>query len=457
MQKFNIIVVDDEAEFRDAYCLMLSEKGYELQWVSSGAECLEMLKTNHVDLVITDLKMPGMDGMELLETIQTRHTDCEVIMVTGYGSVEGAVEAIRRGAFGYFIKGHDPELLILDVAKLVRIKSLQDESRKGKAAGDPPEYLFDTRNEGLKKLLNIAEKSASSDTNILILGESGTGKEVMAKFIHKSSLRQNHSFIPVNCQTFSEGVLESELFGHEKGAFTGAIERRIGRWEDADKGTLFLDEIGELSPRIQAKLLRVIENQSFERIGSNKSIIINSRLITATSRNLSQEILRGTFREDLLYRINTITLHIPPLRERKEDMEALIDFFQSKFQREGNRPTKTMETGLMDILVRYDYPGNIRELRNVVERLVVLSDDSLLRICHLPDSVLAFGKKGSTEGSHIDGGAIGFKEAKRETEIEQISQALERSQGNISEAARLLGISRRYLTNRITHYNLKKF
>lgn len=456
MGAFNIIVVDDEACFQDAYCLMLSEEGYGLQRASSGAECLTMLKSGVVDLVITDLKMPGMSGAELLETIKAKYPSCEVIMVTGYGTVEGAVDAVRKGAFGYFIKGHDPELLLLDVAKLVRIKALQVDNLQGKSMGEPPSFVFKTKHEGMKRLFDIAEKSAASDTNILLLGESGTGKEVMAKYIHRSSPRRDQKFVPVNCQTFSEGVLESELFGHEKGSFTGAIERRIGRWEDADKGTLFLDEIGELEQRIQAKLLRVIENQSFERIGSNKTIVINSRLITATSRNLVEEIARGSFREDLFYRINTITLHIPPLRERKVDLEMLIDFFLTKFLLEGKRPTKTMETGLMDILLGYNYPGNTRELRNIVERLVVLSDDSFLRISHLPDSVLAFYKTGSRPVPMVDEGSIDFKEAKRETEVRQIRQALEYSNGNVSEAARLLGISRRHLTNRISLYNLKK-
>ena len=451
MSTFNIIVVDDEASFRDAYGLILSEEGYGLQQASSGEECLSILESNAVDLVITDIKMPKMNGMELLEIIKARYPSCEVIVVTGYGTVEGAVEAVQKGAFGYFVKGQDPELLLLDVAKLFKIKTLQAETVNGSLG-----YVLETKHPGMRRLIDIAQKSAASDANILILGESGTGKEVMAKFIHHSSPRRNQKFVPVNCQTFPEGVLESELFGHEKGSFTGAVERRVGRWEDADKGTLFLDEIGEISQQVQAKLLRVIENKSFERIGSNKTVVTNSRLITATSRNLQEEIIRGGFREDLFYRINTITINIPPLRERKEDLEMLIDFFLSKFLLEGKREPKTMEKKLMDVLLKYNYPGNIRELRNIIERLVVLSGDSFLHINHLPDSVLAYYQTGSNLSSSVDEDLIDFKMAKKEAEIRQINQALECSNGNVSEAARLLGISRRHLSNRISLYNIKK-
>lgn len=456
MSAFNIIVVDDEASFRDAYGLILSEEGYGLQQASSGEECLSLLKSAAVDLVITDIKMPKMNGMELLEIIKARYPFCEVIVVTGYGTVEGAVEAVQKGAFGYFVKGQDPELLLLDVAKLFRIKTLQAENINGKLINDSLGYVLETKHLGMKRLIDIAQKSAASDANILILGESGTGKEVMAKFIHHSSSRKDQKFVPVNCQTFPEGVLESELFGHEKGSFTGAIERRVGRWEDADKGTLFLDEIGEISQQIQAKLLRVIENKSFERIGSNKTVVTNSRLITATSRNLQEEIIRGAFREDLFYRINTITINIPPLRDRKEDLGMFIDFFLSKFLLEGKREPKIIERELMDVLLEYNYPGNVRELRNIIERLVVLSDDSFLHINHLPDSVLAYYQTGSNLNSIVDEDLINFKMAKKETEIRQINQALKCSNGNVSEAARLLGISRRHLSNRISLYNIKK-
>ncbi|NCB42950.1 MAG: sigma-54-dependent Fis family transcriptional regulator [Clostridia bacterium] len=456
MSTFNIIVVDDEASFRDAYCLILSEEGYGVKQASSGAECLAMLNSCVADLIITDIKMPKMNGIELLEIIKAKYPSCEVIIVTGYGTVEGAVEAVQKGAFGYFVKGQDPELLLLDVAKLFKIKALQDENINGKLNNDSLGYILETKHAGMKIVLDIARKSAASDANILILGESGTGKEVMAKFIHHSSPRRDQKFIPVNCQTFSEGILESELFGHEKGSFTGAIERRVGRWEDADKGTLFLDEIGEISQQIQAKLLRVIENKSFERIGSNKTILTNSRLITATSRNLQEEMTRGSFREDLFYRINTITINIPPLRDRKEDLEMLIDFFLSKFLLEGKRAPKIIEEELMNILLGYNYPGNIRELRNIIERLVVLSDDSFLHINHLPDSVLAYYNVGLRLHSRMDEELIDFKIAKKETEIRQINQALKNSNGNVSEAAKLLGISRRHLTNRISLYNIKK-
>ena len=452
MIDFKILVVDDEMEFRDAYSLILSDNGYDVLMAASGEQCLEILQSKKVDLVITDLKMGKMNGLELLSKIKEKYKDCEVIMVTGYGTVDSAVKAIKQGAFGYFVKGHNPDLLLSDVEKLVKIKSLQLDNWNLKYGLPKGEYLMTTKNEQLRNLLEIAEKAASSNTNILILGESGTGKEVVAKFIHQLSDRKEKAFIPVSCQMFSEGVLESELFGHEKGSFTGASERRIGRFEEADKGTLFLDEIGELSLSTQSKLLRVLENRCFERIGSNKPINLNIRLISATNRKLDNEIKAHTFREDLLYRINTITLYLPPLRERKEDLELLIKFFLDKFQKETKKKILYIEDGVMEILQRYDYPGNIRELRNIIERLVVLSEDAAIKIWDLPDIFRLRTSSDSYVGTPINS----LKEIRIEAEVSHISKTLSHCNGNITHTAKVLGISRRQLFNKIIEYGIKK-
>lgn len=448
MIDFKILVVDDEEEFRDVYRIIFEDKEYETHVATSGEECLSILKEQEFDLVITDLKMGGMDGIELLNSIKERRYSCEVIIVTGFGTIDSAVNAMKLGAFGYFIKGSDPEILIKEIEKLVKIKNLENNNKIIKNQLIDFNYLLDSNCNKFKSILKIAEKAAASNSNILILGESGTGKEVIAKYIHHLSYRKDENFIAVNCQVFSEGVLESELFGHEKGAFTGAIEKRIGRFEEADKGTLFLDEIGELSLNTQIKLLRVLESRSFERIGSNKSVSVDIRLITATNRKLTDEIKTGKFREDLFYRINTITIEIPPLKERKEDIPILIDFFLKQAQMDMKKKINKIEDGLIDLLAVYDYPGNIRELKNIIERLVVLSDNGTIKKEDLPDLKI-FKNEEDTEIRSL-------KDVRQVAEIKYIKYILGKTNGNISEAARMMDISRRQLFNKLVDYGIKE-
>jgi len=448
MIDFKILVVDDEEEFRDVYRIILEDKGYDINEASSGEKCLSMLENDDFDLVITDLKMVGMDGIELLKSIKEKQYGCDVIIVTGFGTVDSAVNAMKQGAFSYFIKGSDPEVLLKEIEKLVRIKSLELDNKSIRDQLINFEYLLESNNDKFKNMLKIAEKAAISNSNILILGESGTGKEVVAKYIHQMSKRNNENFVAVNCQVFSEGVLESELFGHEKGAFTGAIEKRIGRFEEADGGTLFLDEIGELSLNTQVKLLRVLESRTFERIGSNKNIAADIRLISATNRKLSEEIKTGKFREDLFYRINTITIEVPPLKDRKEDIPILIDFFLAQAQKEMKKKVNKIENGLMELLVVYDYPGNIRELKNIIERLVVLSDDGVIKKADLPDLKIF----NYEENSEIRS----LKDVRQIAEIKYIKYVLEKCNGNISESARLMDISRRQLFNKLVEYGIKQ-
>ncbi len=449
MYDFNILVVDDEAEFRNVYRLMLQYQGYEVTLAVSGEECLKLLENGKYDLVLTDLKMDGMDGIELLKKIKGGNYNCEVILITAFSTVENAVTAMKLGAFGYFIKGQSPEILLKEIDKLVKINELKSDNKAIKNSLMSFNFLLDTSSGKFKDVLRISEKAAESNSNILILGESGTGKEVIAKYIHQCSKRKDEDFVAVNCQVFSDGLLESELFGHEKGSFTGAVEKRIGRFEEADKGTLFLDEIGEVPANTQVKLLRVLENKCIERIGSNKKIGVDLRLISATNRNIDREISEGKFREDLLYRINTITIYVPPLRERKEDIPAFIKFFLNNFKNEMKKNIAKIDDGLMDILLSYDYPGNIRELKNIVERLVVLSDDGILKKRDLPAI-----KPKNEMNFEFSAGLKTLREIRQDSEIRYIKHVLNRCDNNISEAARVLDISRRQLYNKLYEYNI---
>jgi two-component system, NtrC family, response regulator HydG len=459
-ENFKILVVDDEVQYQDVFRMILEDKGYSPQTASSGGEALKMLASESYDLVLTDLMMAGMDGVELLGNIKKLHPSTEVIIVTGYGTIENAVKAIKQGAFSYFIKSHDPEELLIEVGKLERIHKLQAENallRKEKASN---KYELDTKNSKFRSILNVIDKAAESNASIFLTGESGVGKEVMARYIHNKSRRSSGNFVAVNCQSIPENLLESELFGHEKGSFTGASERRIGKFQEASGGTLFLDEIGELPVNLQTKLLRALETRTIERIGNSKPIDVDIRLISATNRSITDAIRKGTFREDLFYRLNTILVEIPPLRERKEDLLSLAEFFFSKCRAEQKKKIKSIDSKVMDFLLSYDYPGNIRELRNIIERLVVLADNGCVSEKDLPDYA-----GNSNESLVIQAGFQDDPEApeeikplkdfKRRFEAEYIRKALVSCGGNMTEAAKLLGISRRQLFNKVMDYGLK--
>ncbi|MBP2659253.1 MAG: two component, sigma54 specific, transcriptional regulator, Fis family [Firmicutes bacterium] len=444
-----ILVVDDEKEYREVLQMILESKGYITETACSGKDALEKLKKKNFNLVLSDLIMPGMSGIELLEQIKEKHPETEIIIVTGYGTVQNAVEAMKKGAFTYFIKSHDPEELLIEIGKIKKLAGLENDNEVLRSQQIDPNFMLKTKNPRFKKVLDIAEKAAQSNVNILILGESGVGKEVFAHYIHHCSDRRGRTFIAVNCHALANNVLESELFGHEKGAFTGAVEQRKGRFEAAHGGTLFLDEIGEISLSTQVKLLRIIELKAIERIGSNKSIDVDFRLICATNKNLHKSILEGEFREDLFYRMSTITIEIPPLRDRKEDLTDLIDFFFKRSEAELKRKVNQIEKGVMDFLFYYDYPGNIRELKNIIERLVALSSNGIIKEVDLPEY-----KKGEQCNNEIDE-VKSLKDVRKEFEARYIAEVLELSDYNMSAAARKLDITRRQLFNKVTEYNLK--
>ena len=445
---FSILVVDDDPAHRDVMKTILSASGYHVTTSPSAEEALAFMGKSSVDLVLSDLMMGGMDGLALLAAIRENHPATEVILITGYGSIETAVKAMKKGARTYFIKGHDPEELLLEIKNLKEYLRLKRENELLQTRLSGGSLLMETRSPAMRRLFDIVQRAADSDVSLLILGESGVGKEVVARHIHGLSKRRNETFMAINCNAISGGLLESELFGHEKGAFTGATERRKGRLEEADNGTLFLDEIGEMPPEVQVTLLRALESRCFERIGSNTSIPTDFRLLSATNRDLTSAIAKGAFREDLYYRISSITVEVPPLRKRAEDLPMLIDHFIGQSQALLGKKIHTVDDSVMGFLKSHPYPGNIRELKNIINRLVVLSDGGRIRGRDLPEPMEI---PASQEADEI----LSLKEIRKRAEIEHIEKALLKSNHNITQAAKLLGISRRQLFNKLNDYNLK--
>ncbi|MBR0598093.1 sigma-54-dependent Fis family transcriptional regulator [Clostridiales bacterium BAD-6] len=452
MRGLRILVVDDEQDYCNVMKVILNAKGHQTALCTSGADALSLLSKNTYDLVITDLIMPEMDGNQLLHEIKNRYPDTEVMMMTAYGTIENAVGAMREGAYSYVTKGGNPEELVREIEKLQSMLELKRENELLKEKVAHVDVMLDSKSPGFLEMLSIAKKAAASDTNVLILGESGVGKEVIAQYIHRNSLRKNKQFMDLNCHAIAETVLESELFGHEKGSFTGALHRRIGRIEAADQGTLFLDEIGDIPLTMQAKLLKTIENKKIYRMGSNEELEVDFRLVTATNKNLEIEMEEGRFREDFFYRISTIVINIPPLRKRQEDIPLLIDYFFKRSQNEMKKPIHRIDPDVMDFLKNYHYPGNVRELKNIIERLVVLSEDGVVQKEALP----TFSQRSKPENQASIQDERGLKEIRRETEKNHIESVLRRHNNNMTKAAEVLGITRRQLFNKISEYNLEK-
>ena len=452
-ENMNILVVDDEPSYCDVLKMILTAKEYTVETAGNGREALKIMEKAAFDVVITDLKMPVMDGYELLREIRRRDYDTEVIVLTAYGTIDQAVETMKAGAFTYVTKGNDPEQLLIELQKIGTLRSINRTNKflKEKMSGD---QMLESRNASFNQMMKLAARASESDANILILGESGVGKEVLASYIHGESSRAEGNFMELNCQSISESILESELFGHEKGAFTGADKRRIGHFEAARGGTLFLDEIGGVSLNLQSKLLRAIENKKIYRLGSSTEISVDFRLITATNRNLKEDMENGLFREDLFYRISTIVLEIPPLRERKEDIPLFIDYFINKFSREMGKENVRMDDSVRQVLENYDYPGNIRELKNLIERLLVLSNRGEIKPEYLPRDMMeprqsAAGKTLQTDYTES------LREYRSKAERSYIMELLERYPDDLNQVAEILSITRRQLFNKMVEYGLK--
>jgi DNA-binding NtrC family response regulator len=446
----NILIVDDEKDLRDSLALLLRDD-YNVSLAKSGQEAMAIVKSQPLDLVLLDIRLPEIDGIEVLKLIKSHDESIEVIMVTAVMMVKKAVEAMRHGAYDYITKPFDIDALEDQVAKVLEKRQLQLQN-EGLKQLIGQEFQFEKiigKSSAIRDIFKAIDSVAQSNATILINGESGTGKELVARAIHNRSPRHDKLFVAVNCAAIPENLLESELFGHERGSFTGATERQIGKFEIANGGTIFLDEISSLPLAMQAKLLRVIQQREVERVGAARTIPVDVRIISATNIDLRQAIKKYKFREDLFYRLNVIPINIPPLRERREDIPLLAHHFLDKCGREFNKQIKSISKEAMTLLVAYDWPGNIRELENLMERLVVLTQDKQISTQHLPQEI----KGGFQEIS--EGQDSNFFKAVQKFESEFIRQALEKSGGKKTRAAKMLGIHRNTLTNLEKRFNIQ--
>jgi DNA-binding NtrC family response regulator len=441
----NIMVVDDEEIVRDSLGAWLEEDGYHVESVESGRKALELLPSKEWDLMLVDLKMPGMDGIQLMDEVRKTHPDMLVIIMTAYATVDTAVKAMKKGAYDYFVKPFNPDDISLTIRKIVDHHKLVQENLFLRKELKKQYKLRDmiSKNEKMLEIFDLARTVARSSSTVLIQGESGTGKELLARAIHDESPRSEAPFISVSCASLTESLLESELFGHEKGAFTGASAIKRGKLELAQDGTLFLDEIGDISLKLQMDLLRVLEQKEFRRVGGSDLIAISSRIIAATNRDLKNAIEEGRFRADLYYRLNVISINIPPLRERREDIPLLVEHFIEKFNIEMGKEVRGVSEGAMRILMDNDWPGNARELRNVIERAVVVAKGNILN-----ESDISLGS---------GAGAVNHRaKSLEEIEKEHIRVVLNENQWNIARSAQILGIDRVTLYNKIKKFELRK-
>lgn len=444
-QEAAVLIVDDEFSVRDSLSNWFNKDGYRVGTAANATEALRRLQEAEWDVVLLDIKMPGMDGLELQRRIKQLETGAAVIMITAYASVETAVQALKEGAFDYITKPIDPDELSHLVRKAVEQKRLRAENvqlrerisrmtKLGEIVGESPQ---------MKKVLELVNSVAQTDATVIVRGESGTGKELIAQAIHAASARRYFPIVPVNCGAIPESLLESELFGHERGAFTGAQYRRKGKLEMANGGTLFLDEVGTISPKTQIDLLRVLETKEFTRLGGSQPVSVDFRVICATNQNLEQLVEAGKMREDFYYRINVFSIYLPPLRERRSDIPLLAQHFLEKYRMQMNRKVNSISPEAMDMMVRYDWPGNVRELANAIERAIVVGTEEAIRPQDLP---LHLNSK--TEGAAGD--------ALAEVEKAHVARVLERTGWNITHAADILKIDRVTLYNKIKKYGLRK-
>lgn len=454
MNHDTILVVDDEAGQREVLAGYLKKKRHAVLEANSVAEALARLQRETIDIVLTDLKMPERTGFDLLQDIRARYPETMVVIMTAFGTIEGAVAAMREGAYDYLTKPVDLDELDLLLQRLSERRRLLSENRllKQQLAEKFQFAGIVSQSAAMEEVLNLAGRVADSKATVLIQGESGTGKELLAKAIHFSSPRKNKPFIAVNCAALNENLLESELFGHERGAFTGADKQRRGRFELADGGTLLLDEIGDVPLSTQVKLLRVLQEEQFERVGGAQTLQVDVRVIAATNRNLMERVKQDLFREDLFYRLNVVTIDIPPLRQRRDDIAPAIEHFLAKYASENKKQKMSISKEAMDILLRYDYPGNMRELQNIVARAVVLARDELITTTDLPLML----RQLRSEQAPVSATPPATLPARVEAlEKEMIFDALRQSEGNQSQAAKVLGISERNLRYRLQKWGMK--
>jgi two-component system nitrogen regulation response regulator NtrX len=447
-----ILIVDDEEGIRQVLSDCLRDEGYRVELAEDGFEALRVLAEEPVELVILDVWLPNMGGIEVLQRIKAEYPELEVVVISGHGNINLAVQAVKLGAFDFLEKPLSLEKTITVVQNALKIKELKRENRSLKA-GLAEEDRMVGSSEGIQRVRDLVEQSAASDARILILGENGTGKELVAREIHRRSGRADGPFVEVNCASIPETLIESELFGHEKGSFTGALARRRGKFELAHRGTLFLDEIADMSLATQAKVLRVIQELSFERVGGELPLHVDVRLIAATNKNIQEETRLGRFREDLYFRVNVIPIHLPPLRERQEDLDELLDYFLERFRRPGETSSRRVSPEAREALAAYSWPGNIRELKNFVERVTIMDEGELIT----PDTVrryLTVHEERGRDEAYRGFEAMKLSEARDEFEREFLLRKLEEAGGNISRASEALGITPSHLHNKIRKYGI---
>ena len=445
--------IDDDTELLEVYEKIFRLKGFQVLTCSSSLDTLKLIRDRTFSVVVSDIIMPKMNGMELLDAIKKIRPETEVIMLTAEGSISGAVEAVKKGAFSYLVKPADIDELLSNVRKAAELAGvrLENDILKSQLAGMPARKEFLGVSQAASELRKKAQIVGETDSAVLITGETGTGKEILANMIHRCSRRADKPFICVNCGALNENLIESELFGSEKGAYTGAERQRKGRFEAADGGTIFFDEIGELSLNMQVKLLRVLQEKSFERVGGSDSIRSDFRLITATNRDLKREVEENRFRADLFYRINIIPIEIPPLRERKEDIPVLCESFLDEYTREMNKSAAPLSPELLRLLQRYDWPGNVRELRNIVERLVVLSADGEIDEANLPEEIRELDQDEKQTGEQT----AALRHMTRAFEKEYITRIMKKNNGNVAKSAEEMCIARKNLYKKLNDYDIK--
>lgn len=446
-----ILIVDDEKSVRDSLKMILEYENNEVILAEHGEQALRQLASTHVDLMLLDVKMAGMDGLEVLQRVREKHGDLPVIMISGHGTIETAVEATKLGAFDFLPKPLDRDKLLVTVRNAFNQARLSEEYRTLRESVEGKWQILGGSSK-IKEVLTVVERVAPTDARVLITGENGTGKELVARAIHRNSKRASKPFVEVNCAAIPAELIESELFGHEKGSFTGATAQRIGKFEQADSGTLFLDEIGDMSLHAQAKVLRALEEGTIERVGGNKLIAVDVRVIAATNKDLDAEIKKGNFRGDLYHRLKVIPIHVAPLRERKEDIPTLVQAFIEDVCTRNGMARKTISADVIKQLAKLDWPGNIRELRNTVERIVILSSGTSIDI----GLVDVAGAQEKGEFSQILNAGGTFQDFKERAEAAFIKKQLEMYKWNISKTAEALDIQRSHLYTKMKRYGLMK-
>ncbi len=451
----SILILDDEQNYLLVLDTILTDAGYKVTALSDPEMGLAFLEESEVDVVVTDMKMPKLTGRDVLDHVKKHYPHIPVLIMTAFGSIEAAVEAMRTGAFDYITKPFSNEELLLSLSKAMQYARAQQENRhlRRQIQERYGTGAIVARDKSMRHVLDMVHRAAPSRSTVLVTGESGTGKELVAKAIHNESPRKDGPFVSVNCMALSTGVLESELFGHEKGSFTGAVSRRRGRFELADKGTLFLDEIGELSHDMQVKLLRVLQERTFERVGGTDAVEVDIRIVAATNRDLTKAVAEGHFREDLFYRLNVVSIHLPPLRERREDIPFLAAHFLDKFAKENGRELKGYTASAMDYLTAYEWPGNVRQLENVIERCVVLSGGEYIDADDLPPEIK---DEESQFKSAVDllPTKLDLSETLEKIEAAVIRRALVKGDFVQVKAAELLNISKSLLQYKLKKYNI---